>query len=384
MAAKKQQSPASRIHVIVGTDEGQVREAALMAWKDLTGGVDDGFTHETIEGNAGNVDEALTILGKTEQALLTYSMFGGDKVVWLRNATFMGNDRTAESESTIQGIDGLLQLLNKGLPDGVSFLLSASKIDKRRGFWKFLEKNASVQVYDKIDMSRDGWEEQVAALVLDKAREAGLTFEDEALELFVMQAGEATNQIVNELEKLRLYLGESTTVTVEAVRLMVPLSRAGVIFETGRALQSGDAARAIALIDEQLEMGESSVAIMRASIISTVRNMFMARILIDRAKASPFNYRDFESAVNRMPSEEKAWLPQKKSGDGVNIYPLFMSAKGAMAFTLESLEKILHATAKADKLLVTTGLDERLVLHRLVTEIATSALPPDARKAARR
>lgn len=384
MAAKKQQSPASRIHVIVGTDEGQVRESALMAWKDLTGGVDDGFTHETIEGNAGNVDEALTILGKTEQALLTYSMFGGDKVVWLRNATFMGNDRTAESESTIQGIDGLLQLLNKGLPDGVSFLLSASKIDKRRGFWKFLEKNAAVQVYDKIDMSRDGWEEQVAALVLDKARDAGLTFEDEALELFVMQAGEATNQIVNELEKLRLYLGESTTVTVEAVRLMVPLSRAGVIFETGRALQSGDAARAIALIDEQLEMGESSVAIMRASIISTVRNMFMARILIDRAKASPFNYRDFESAVNRMPIEEKAWLPQKKSGDGVNIYPLFMSAKGAMAFTLESLEKILHATAKADKLLVTTGLDERLVLHRLVTEIATSALPPDARKAARR
>jgi len=370
--------------VIVGTDEGQVREAALMTWRDLTGGVDDGFTHETIDGNAGTVDDALKILGQTQQALLTYSMFGGDKVVWLRNATFMGNDRTADSESTIQGIDGLLQLLMKGLPSGVSFLLSAPKIDKRRGFWKFLEKNVAVQVYDKIDMSRDGWEEQVATLVLDKARDAGLTFEDEALELFVMQAGEATNQIVNELEKLRLYLGDSTTVTVEAVRLMVPLSRAGVIFETGRALQSGNAARAIALIDEQLEMGESAVAIMRASIISTVRNMFMARILIDRAKASAFNYRDFESAVNRMPMEEKAWLPQKKSGDGVNVYPLFMSAKGAMAFTLESLEKILHATAKADKLLVTTGLDDRLVLHRLVTEIATSALPPTARKAARR
>ena len=370
--------------MIVGTDEGQVREAALMTWRDLTGGVDDGFTHETIDGNAGTVDDALKILGQTQQALLTYSMFGGDKVVWLRNATFMGNDRTAESESTIQGIDGLLQLLMKGLPSGVSFLLSAPKIDKRRGFWKFLEKNVAVQIYDKIDMSRDGWEEQVAALVLDKARDAGLTFEDEALELFVMQAGEATNQIVNELEKLRLYLGDSSIVTVEAVRLMVPLSRAGVIFETGRALQSGNAARAIALIDEQLEMGESAVAIMRASIISTVRNMFMARILIDRAKASAFNYRDFESAVNRMPMEEKAWLPQKKSGDGVNVYPLFMSAKGAMAFTLESLEKILHATAKADKLLVTTGLDDRLVLHRLVTEIATSALPPAARKAARR
>ena len=55
--------------MIVGTDEGQVREAALMTWRDLTGGVDDGFTHETIDGNAGTVDDALKILGQTQQAL---------------------------------------------------------------------------------------------------------------------------------------------------------------------------------------------------------------------------------------------------------------------------------------------------------------------------
>ena len=381
MAAKKSVSN-SRIHVVVGSDEGVVREQSLKLWRELTQGVDDGFTHETIEGNADKVDQVTAIISRTLQALLTYSMFGGDKVVWLRNATFFGNDRTSESETTLQAVEDLLKQLSAGLPEGVSMILSAPKIDKRRAFWKFLEKHADVQTHDMIDISKDNWEAEVAALVVDKAGALDLTFAEDALELFVMQAGEATNQIVNELEKLSLYLGERRNVEIEDVRVMVPLSRIGVIFETGKALQSGDAARAIALIDEQLEFGESAVAIMRASIIPTVRSLFMSRILIERAKASPYSYRDFEAAVNRLPPEEKAWLPQKKSGDGVNIYPLFMAAKGAQAFTLKSLANIFHATARADKMLVTTGLDERLLLHRLVTEIASAAAVPKNKQSA--
>lgn len=383
MAAKKSVSN-SRIHVVVGSDEGVVREQSLKLWRELTQGVDDGFTHETIEGNADKVDQVTAIVSRTLQALLTYSMFGGDKVVWLRNATFFGNDRTSESETTLQSVEDLLKQLSAGLPEGVSMILSAPKIDKRRAFWKFLEKHADVQTHDMIDVSKENWEAEVAELVVEKAGALDLTFAEDALELFVMQAGEATNQIVNELEKLSLYLGERRNVEIEDVRVMVPLSRIGVIFETGKALQSGDAARAIALIDEQLEFGESAVAIMRASIIPTVRSLFMSRILIERAKASPYNYRDFEAAVNRLPAEEKAWLPQKKSGDGVNIYPLFMAAKGAQAFTLKSLANIFHATARADKMLVTTGLDERLLLHRLVTEIASAAAVPKNKQNARK
>jgi hypothetical protein len=42
---------------------------------------------------------------------------------------------------------------------------------------------------------------------------------------------------------------------------------------------------------------------------------------------------------------------------------------------MEQAETLLHASAKADKLLVSTGLDERMILHRLITEIATMAKP---------
>ena len=379
MAAKKTPSN-SNIHVIVGTDEGMVRDQAQKLWRALTKDDVNGFNHEVVEGNALKVDDALNIIGQLIQALMTYSMFG-EKVVWLRNATFFGSDRTSESESVLNEVISLTKQLEKGLPQGVQLIISADKIDKRRGFWKFLEKNAELQVHDRIDMSQQGWEEQVAALVTNKAREVGLEFEDEAMELFVNLAGEATQQIVNELEKLFLYLGDRKLVTVEDVRLMVPLSREGVIFETGRALQAGDAARAIELIDEQMEMGESAVAIIRAAIIPTVRNLFMARIVLDLTKSSGRNYNEFQTAVSRLPAEKKAWLPMKKSGDGYNIYPIFLSAQGAQSFTLKNLETIMHATARADKMLVTTGLDERMILHRLVTEIATLATPARAARA---
>jgi DNA polymerase-3 subunit delta len=222
VAAKKSQT-SSNIHVVVGTDEGMVREQALKLWRELTGGADEGFNHEVVEGNALKVDDVFRIVPELMQALMTYSMFGGDKVVWLRNATFFGSDRTSDSESVLNEVISLTEQLEKGLPDGVSLIISANKIDKRRAFWKFLEKNANVQVHDRIDMSQEGWEEQVAALVLDKSRAVGLQFESDALELFINLAGEATQQIVNELEKLRLYLGDRSLVTIEDVRVMVPL-----------------------------------------------------------------------------------------------------------------------------------------------------------------
>ena len=67
-----------------------------------------------------------------------------------------------------------------------------------------------------------------------------MQFDEEALDLFVLLTGGDTRQIENELEKIDLYLGDERQVTVEQVRELVPLSRAGVIFELGNALAACD------------------------------------------------------------------------------------------------------------------------------------------------
>ncbi|MGA0845969.1 MAG: hypothetical protein ACO3RV_05455, partial [Luteolibacter sp.] len=81
MPAKSNQSIIDGFHAIIGSDEGLVRERSLSLFNDLSGGHDDGFTHETIDGIADNSDSAYEICSSVIQALQTIPMFGGDKVV---------------------------------------------------------------------------------------------------------------------------------------------------------------------------------------------------------------------------------------------------------------------------------------------------------------
>lgn len=366
---------------MIGSDDGMVREQALELYNQLTGGNDDGFTHETIDGVADNSDSAFEICSSVVMALQTLPMFGGDKVVWLRNANFLGDNVTGRSQRTEAGVESLRATLEAGLPQGVKFLLTAQGVDKRRSFWKFIEKSAEVRVFDRIDTSRDDWQDQVAALVTRRADELGLGFEPEALELFIMLAGEQSQQIGNELEKLDLYLGKARrTITLDDVNRMVPLSRAAVVFEIGRAIQHGNAARAIQLIDQQLAADDkAAIGIIRAAIITTVRNLYFAKLICETFKPPLGSYQGFAGALNRLPENDRAWLPQKKDGSGVNVYPLFQCVDAARQYDLPALQSVLEATLKADQSLVTTGLDHRLVLHRLVVEIAAARKPATAK-----
>jgi DNA polymerase-3 subunit delta len=105
---------------------------------------------------------------------------------------------------------------------------------------------------------------------------------------------------------------------------------------------------------------------------------------MDRFKVSAANYQSFSGALNRLPENDRAWLPQKKDGSGVNVFPIFLAAPNAANFELAGLLHVMEATLKADQSLVTTGLDHRLILHRLIVEIASARKTPSRRPAAAR
>ena len=361
----------SQIHVVTGSDEGTVAEQALKLFNQLKPEGGDEFSQEVIDGTVANADEANAACSQAIQSLQTLPFFGGGKTVWLKRANFFASDRTSEAEVTQNAVAALLDCLQQGLPEDIHFILSCTGLDKRRAFYKFLNSEADVESYDKPDISRDGWQEQVAVMVRDRARERDLKFTSEALNLFVMLAGEDTRQINSELEKIDVYLGERREVSEEDVRLLVPLSRAGVVFEIGNALQKKNANRAIQLIDQQLARKESAVGILRASIIPTVRNLFMACAVGHGRNLPSNNYNAYASALDSLPENERAWLPQKKAG-GVNAYPMFLASRNAVGFGVDRLRDAMSACLEADRTLVTTALDHRVVLHRLVANICTA------------
>ncbi|MGB2091861.1 MAG: DNA polymerase III subunit delta [Akkermansiaceae bacterium] len=361
----------SQIHVITGSDEGSVAEAALALYNKLKPEGGDEFSQETIDGTVGNAEDAFAACSKAIESLQTLPFFGGGKTVWLKNANFLGSDRTSEAERAKEGTEALISCLEEGLPEDVHFLISSTAIHKGRRFYKFLSKVADIDVFDKPDVGRDGWQQEMIPIVKNKAAELGLSFSRHALDLFITLVGVDTRQISSELDKLDVYLDDRREVSEEDVRMLVPLTHAGVVFEIGNALQTKNAGRAFELIDQQLARKESAIGILRASIIPTVRNLFMSAVVSQGRNIPVNNYRQYASALDSLPANERAWLPQKKAG-GVNAYPLFLASQNARAFGVDQLAGALKACLDADKALVTSGLDERTVLHRLVATVCTS------------
>lgn len=376
MAAKRKEAAAkvANVHFVYGTDEARVKEAAMALVRRLSPPDGGDFGTDTVDGAAENAEQASRACAQTVEGLRTPSLFGGAKVVWLRHANFLADTVTGRAQSTLDALDRLWRELEAGLPQDIQFVLSAIAPDRRRSFFLNLEKLAQSAAYDLPDTSQRGWEAQVEALIQERAEALGFAFEPEAMELFMTLAGERTQQIDSELEKLDLYLGpDRRRVTTGDVRTMVPLSRAGVIFELGNALGRRDARRALSLLDSLLAQGENAVGLLLAAIVPKMRNLVVARDLVDRHRAPLHSYSRFQAALERLPAAETAHLPRKKDG-GLSVYPLFLAAQETQRFSEPELRHGLRACLRANQRLVGSSLDPKVVLSQLIAEIL--AAPP--------
>jgi len=372
-AAPAKKKSDSIIHAIVGSDESEVKRAARELADKLTPPDAGEFGSDIIDGRVENADQAVTRIHQTVESILTLPFFGGDKLVWLKSANFLGDSVVGRAASVLEALEKLSAILSAGLPPNVKFLLSATEIDKRRSFYKGLGKFAKMEVFDKLDTSRSGWEEEAARLGAERAKVRGLEFSGDALELFTMLTGGDSRQIDNELEKMDLYLGsQRRRVNPADVRLLVPLSKAGVIFELGNAVAQRDVRLALELADQLQEQGESAIGILLVAMVPTVRNLLVVKDLMQRYKLSrpqaPFH---FTATLNRLPENATHHLPRKKDGT-VNSYALGIAACQAHRFQLEELHALLDACMEANIRLVTTQLEQQVILSELIAKFAPS------------
>ena len=367
MAKPKSSEKAANISAVLGSDEGTVKAVARMLAEKLAPPDTGDFGVEIIDGAADNAAAATPCIHEALAALPTLPFFGG-KFVWLKSTNALADSPIGRSAGVLEALETLLALLNKGLTPDVRFLLSATETDKRRTFYKSLTKLADTQIFDRLDSTRAGWEEEAAALVEERALARRLEFTGEARELFTLLTGGDTRQIENELEKIDLFLGGDGPREVDAalVRTLVPMSRAGVIFELGNAISRRDLDSALELIGQLLYQGESAIGLLLVAVLPTVRNLLLVRDLQQRHRlprgGSPFS---FGQVLGRLPEEATAHLPRKKDGT-VNMFGLGFAAAEAHRFKLDQLRDGMAACLQANVQLVTGQLEPRLVLERAV------------------
>lgn len=368
-AKSKTAESESKIHAIVGSDESEVKRVAAELAAKLTPADAGEFGLEVIDACADNVEQAVTRIRSTIEALQTLPFFGGTKLVWMKNANCLADSVIGRSAAVQGALEELAEVFEHGLGPDVTLLISATETDKRRSFYKTLTKRAEVQVIDRLDSSRAGWEEEATEIVRRKAKAKKLQFDEDALDLFVLLTGGDTRQIENELEKIDLHQGSERRVQTEQVRELVPLSRAGVIFELGNAMAACDLERALKLIKRLLDQGETAIGILLVAILPTVRNLLLAKDLMETHRLSrphaPFG---FISALNRLPASATEHLPRKKDGS-INGYALGLAAQQAHRFETKKLIAGLETCLEANVRLVSSQLDHELILTEIVVKL---------------
>jgi DNA polymerase-3 subunit delta len=369
MPKVKAKIATAKIYAVVGSDESEVKRTAVDLAEKLKPADAGDFGLEVIDGAADNAEQAATRIRSTIEALQTLPFFGGQKLVWLKSANFLGDDQKARSATVQTALEDLTAAVNADIGGEITFLISATDVDKRRSFYKSLVKMAELQVFDRLDSTRGGWEEEAMELVRTRAGKRKLQLDDDALELFVLLTGGDTREIDNELEKIDIYLEKERRVDVSVVRELVPLTRAGVIFDLSNALAQRDLERALELVRRLLDQGESAIGILLVAILPTVRNLLVAKDLMERHRLSrphiPFQ---FISAINRLPANATEHLPRKKDGS-ISAYALGIAAQNAHRFEIPQLVAGMSACLKANLQLVTTQLDHELILTEVVVKL---------------
>jgi len=237
--------------LVCGEDEFGVKQRARQIFQDWCAAVG-GIDHETIDATVGNNGEALKALARLREALQTLPFFGGGKVIWLQNCNFLGDERTAGAAAVTETLAEIAEELKRFSWDNVRLLISAGKVDKRKVFYKTLEKLGRVELMAGWSAEEKGWADQAENWAAQQFKALKKTISDEALALLVSYVGPHARQLHNEVEKLAVYVGDRAEIGAGDVEAIVTRHKQARAFALGDALGDRDLPRLLRALDAEL------------------------------------------------------------------------------------------------------------------------------------
>ena len=272
---------------ICGADDFLVGRLGKERCEALAVRVTDEFARETINGFAANVAEVASAVNRFRDAVQTVAMFGGQRLVWLRDVNFLADTVTGRAESTLKLVEDLQQILENVNPADTLVLITAAPVDRRRSFLKWCEKSADFAL---LGGEADGAGEALASVAQAEAKSLGASFAPGAVELMIAKVGANTRLLVEETRKLATYAlpvgmppaagGDTALITEAHVTELTPNVAAGDFFEAAEAFFSGDLKWTLAALHRHFFAGGDSRPVISA-LQNRNRILIQVRALVD-------------------------------------------------------------------------------------------------------
>jgi len=271
-----------------------------------------------------------------------------------------GKSRAIDLEKN-KGSQGhrLPNLLDEGLPEWGFLLLTAVQVDRRTRLYKRFEEIGAV-INLGLERERNGKisRESLIEFVNQRLCQSGKSVEPQAREMILARAGDELRGVLQELDKLVLFVGERTAIRTDDVETIFTDQGEGWIFDLTRAIGERDAPGALSQLARLLAQGEHPLRIL-ATVASEGRRLLSARQLMETDFAGVWkggmNYQRFQQTVL---AQGAPLLTRNPYGD-------YLCFQRAERFSLADLRAFMEGIFDADFRLKSSGGQARWVLEKL-------------------
>ncbi len=357
------------LHLVFGSDEYFVASKARKVVDALCPPDQQALGLEIIDGQADQSADALAALKQVLEAVCTVGFLGEGKTIWFRDVRYLSDTPVGKVRDVKARVEALVVEIKAGLPAGNHLVVSASKVDKRSAFYKLCKAQGTLFEYQAPE--KEYLQERHAQDIARKAlAKAGLKMGEDAMKCFLERAGTSTRQIVQEVEKLLMYLGEPGVVPREAVEAVVAPSREAVMWSLADSVTQRDLRTSLTLLRQLLQQKESVMG-----IIMTIEKRFR---LLTRLRASMD--RGWLRMVRGGRGQEARWeedpeLEELFVGLGrddprkMHPYRTLLLSNQACKYTLEQLSQINERILRTHELLVSSPVPAQILMEVLIVEI---------------
>jgi DNA polymerase-3 subunit delta len=364
----KQSAP---LVLVCGEDDFAVTQRAkqiYLQWTEELGGMD----HEIIDAAVSHSGEALKALAKLREAMQTLPFFGSGKVIWLQNCNFLSDERAA-TKDVIESLAALADELKEFAWQNVRLLITAGKVDKRKGFYKALDKLGTVESFAGLSVDDRDWAGQAEAWARKGLGARQKEISDEALAELIDRVGPNARQLDNEVEKVALYVGDRKEIEFDDVATICTRNKMARAFALGDALGDRDLPRLLARLDEalwevKLDPQKSEIGLLYG-LISKVRAMLLLKEMLREGWVKPaMEYNRFKAQLERVPKDQ---LPEDRRFNplALNPYVLYKALPQVQRYSEAELIRAMDLLFQCNLRLVSTNLDESLVVQQTLVQI---------------
>lgn len=268
------------VWLVFGSDEYRVNRLARTLVEQYCPPESRDLGVEVFDGRSENADAAVAVLRSIEEAVETLPLFGGAKLVWLKDANFLYDSLVGRTAAAKEALARAAARIRAGFPPGHRLLITAPKVDRRSAFFKACQTQGEVR---EFDIPEKPWEQEkyAAEFLRELLTENGLEASADVVAALYGKIGCDTRRLAIEVEKIKTFAGDRTRVTEEDVRFIVSPGRESAAWDLADAFGDRQAGRALAILRQLLFQGEKEFVLIMG-LQSRARELALFRACIDR------------------------------------------------------------------------------------------------------